>query len=129
VGDALVTFSNIGGRRRTRTLAQQSPKRQAQEAAWEECKRVVRERARGRCEGVESWPHECRGGIEVHHVKTRARYPGSLTDPEACMALCERAHHELVGRFPAEAQERGLLAPSGPVRRLLINMDESEVGA
>lgn len=56
----------------------------------------------------------CWGPLDVHEILTRAR-GGSITDPDAALALC-RNHHDWVHNHPVVAHERGLLAHSWDAR-------------
>lgn len=92
--------------RRTGRLRAVSAKRRRLAYARAECRRIVRERAKGRCQlrvsaACAVW------GTDTHEILTRAR-GGSITDPDNCLWSC-RVCHDWTHAHPAEAASLGFL--------------------
>lgn len=94
--------------RRGGRLNPRSAKRVAEEQARAEVRRLVRQRAGGRCEARDLVPEvRCWGPLDVDELEARGVHPGSHLDPDLCQLLC-RGHHDWRHAHPTEALERGL---------------------
>jgi hypothetical protein len=63
------------------------------------------------------WDAGCRGlADDLHETLSRARSGGDITNPDICLPAC-RPCHSKVDDFPAEAERRGFLLPSGRPRK------------
>lgn len=81
---------------------------------YDKCRAIVKKRAKGRCEGIPLWAHECQGPKDTHHVLTLKR-GGELSDPDNCLYLCRLAH-DFAHSNPIEAEKLGLLKSSWSAR-------------
>lgn len=89
-------------------LPARSAKRAAEERDRAEVRRVVRQRAGGRCEARDLVPEvRCWGPLDVDELEARGVHPGAHLDPDLCQLLC-RGHHDWRHANPAEAEARGL---------------------
>lgn len=101
--------------RRTR-LQPMSDKRRAAMPARAECRQLVIDRARGRCEAcpIVRPGARARQGVDVHEILTRARAGdaiAAITDPANCLFVC-RPCHDWITEHPIEAEQLGLVRHS-----------------
>lgn len=85
-------------------IKRRSARKARTDADYARSRRIVADRAHGRCEGAV--PDVCTGRHEhTHHVRLRSQ--GGSHDPSNLKALCH-ACHEWAHRNPVEASMRGL---------------------
>lgn len=88
-------------------LPRVSTKMKSQHRKETRCKKIIRVRARGRCEAcpiLHDGP--IRPGVDKHEIKSRAR-GGDPTNPENCLLVC-RPCHDWIEEHDSEAILLGL---------------------
>lgn len=92
-------------------LKQRSDKRVKEDAAFAKVRAGVVRRDRHCMRPIElGW---CGGGLDVHHVVSRARDKTLALDPDNLITLCRR-HHDWCHDHPLEATKLGLLRSAVP---------------
>lgn len=87
-------------------LKTMSTKRRAAERVLAQNRKAALLRDGFQCQAVDVFPHECGGGLILHHVRLRSQ--GGGHEVENLLTLCDAAHL-LVHANPAVAKAHGLI--------------------